>query len=435
LRFDTGRFGSNITELSGGNQQKVLVARALVTDAPIILLDDPTRGVDVATKQDFYRIARQSAERGKLLFWHTTEDSEFLLCDRVLVFAEGGVVAELSGSQITEEAIIAASFQHRTDRAQVQGPRRGLVGLGHWLGQFAPILSLAAVLGVMTWANPNTVTVFGLDLLLMPAVALVLVAVAQMFIVGGSEIDLGAGAFAALISVLAATLLGDQPLWGALAIGAALAAYSSLGALIHARAIPAIVVTLGASFIWLGIGYSIQPTPGGFAPEWLSRLFFWSVPNVPSSVIFITVIGAVGLFLNRTWLGVVLRGFGNNAGAMARSGWSPLRYAVMRYLVAGIFATLAGLALTGMNTASDINSGNSFTLLSVAAVVMGGCALVGGVISPVGAVVGAVTLSLIGALLGMLNVSSDLNAMTQGFLLLGLLALRSLTSLSGEDEP
>ena len=65
------------------------MARALVSEAPIILLDDPTRGVDVAAKRDFYRIVAEVARAGRLVVWHSTEDLEFLECDRVLVFAGG----------------------------------------------------------------------------------------------------------------------------------------------------------------------------------------------------------------------------------------------------------------------------------------------------------------------------------------------------------
>ena len=86
----------------------------------------------------------------------------------------------------------------------------------------------------------------------------------------------------------------------------------------------------------------------------------------------------------------------------------------MRYCVAGAFGLLAGLSLTAINTASDYNAGGAYTLLSVAAVVIGGCSLAGGLISPLGVVAGSVTLSLIGALLGMLNVSPDFNAAVQG---------------------
>ena len=101
---------------------------------------------------------------------------------------------------------------------------------------------------------------------------------------------------------------------------------------------------------------------------------------------------------------------------------------------AGLFILAAGLSLTAINTASDINSGNSYTLLSVAAAVIGGCALFGGRIHPVGVVAGAVTLSLIGALLGLLNVNSDYNAAVQGLLLLVILAFRALVARGREEE-
>src|SRR5262249_28176909 len=152
---------------------------------------------------------------------------------------------------------------------------------------------------------------------------------------------------------------------------------------------PAIVVTLGASFIWLGIGYSVQPTPGGSSPDWLSSLFGWSLASLPTSVILIVGVGLVAVLIDRTPLGVVLRGFGANANAMAKSGWKSVNYALLRYLISGLFAAAAGLSLTAINTASDINSGNSYTLLSVAAVVMGGSSLIGGIISPAGVVAGA----------------------------------------------
>lgn len=405
------------------------MARALVADTPIILLDDPTRGVDIATKQDFYRLCNEVARSGRALVWHTTEDAELLACDRVLVFSGGRIVKELAGDGITEQAIVSASFMHSTDRqaSKVQN-QTAMTGFGRRLVNAAPFIGLAAVLAIMIAINPAVASSFGLDLLLMPALSLVLVTAAQMFIVGGSEIDLGAGAFAGLVSVLSATLLYDQPWLGALALAAAVAAYAGLGGLIQARKIPAIVVTLGASFIWVGIGYALQPTPGGASPEWLSALFNWSLGAVPTSIILIAAVALIVLVIDRLPLGVVLRGFGNNPAAMIRSGWSPTRYALVRYLIAGLFAGAAGLSLTAINTASDINSGNSYTLLSVAAVVMGGCSLLGGIISPVGAVAGAVTLSLIGALLGTLSVSSDYNAATQGLILIALLTLRSLTA-------
>lgn len=424
LKLDPARFDSPILDLSGGNQQKALVARALVGEADTILFDDPTRGVDVGAKEDFYALIGTVARAGRLVIWHSTEDIEFLECDRVLVFAGGRIVRELVGAEITEQAIVDASFagsgtSEREATAGARGPADRLVDL-------APFASLAAVFALMAWVNPLTVSLFGLELLLGPALALVLVALAQMFVVGGSEIDLGVGAFAGLVNVLSATLLLDTPWLGALALVASVLAYGLIGATIQLRRIPAIVVTLGASFIWIGIGYTLQPTPGGASPEWLSAAFAWTLADVPASLVLIGVAALVALAIDRSPLGVVLRGFGNNAPAMTLGGWSPLRYAVLRYMLASLFALAAGLSLTAINTASDINAGGPFTLISVAAVVMGGCALIGGLVSPLGVVAGALTLALVGALLGALGVSTDYNAAVQGCLLLSMLALRAL---------
>jgi ribose transport system ATP-binding protein len=426
LRLDTSRLNSRILELSGGNQQKALVSRAVAAMTPIVLLDDPTRGVDIATKQDFYRLCGELAREGRTLVWHTTEDTELLACDRVLVFVKGQVVRELSGPALSKEAIVAASFSHPipASKPSIASQRFGSESALRLISA-APFIGLALVLAVMIAANPSVASVFGLDLLLMPALSLVLVAEAQMFVVGGSEIDLGVGAFAGLVSVLSATWLYDKLLVGVSAIAAAIAAYAIMGAIIQSRKIPAIVVTLGASFIWLGIGYSIQPTPGGASPDWLTALTNWSVsPFVPTSIILIGAIALIGVMLDRSPLGVVLRGFGSNPTAMVASGWAPVRFAVIRYLIAGAFAAAAGMSLTAINSSSDINSGNSYTLLSIAAVVMGGCALTGGIVAPVGGVLGAVTLALIGALLGALNVNSDFNAAAQGAVLILLLAMR-----------
>ena len=99
-----------ILSLSGGNQQKVLFARALATRAPVVLMDDPMRGVDIGTKQEVYAMIRAEAAQGRSFVWYSTEMEEARLCDRVYVFRNGSIVAEMKGDEITEQAILAASF-------------------------------------------------------------------------------------------------------------------------------------------------------------------------------------------------------------------------------------------------------------------------------------------------------------------------------------
>lgn len=110
IEIRTPNMANRMLSLSGGNQQKVLFARALATRAPVVLMDDPMRGVDVGTKQEVYEIIRQEAAHGRTFVWYSTEMEEVCLCDRVYVFREGAIVAELAGDAVTEENILASSF-------------------------------------------------------------------------------------------------------------------------------------------------------------------------------------------------------------------------------------------------------------------------------------------------------------------------------------
>ena len=422
------RLESPILELSGGNQQKVLMARALMTDCDVILLDDPTRGVDVHIKRDFYRLIREIAGAGKLVVWYSSETIEFTECDYVLLFHNRSVRRALTGNDLSEDAIVNASFSERrvagdSPRSQVTTGRARSAALS-----VLPFFTAALMLTVIGLLNRNAISPLGLDLLMTAAVPLALISFAQLFIIGGSEIDLGIGAFAALINVISATFLVTDPMMGSGFLMLALAGYISFGLLVQARSIPAIVVTLGASFVWLGTGYTLQQTPGGSAPDWLARFAAFSFLNVPASALCLVAASLVAVMLNGSRLGVVLRGFGARPQCMIESGWSPFSAAVKRYAIAGCFGLAAGLAMTAINTASDINAGSSYTLLSIAAVVIGGSALTGGRITPLGTLFGAISLSLVGSLLGLLDVSTDYNALVQGGLLVAMLWLRSILS-------
>ena len=108
---------NGILSLSGGNQQKVLFARALASTAPLVLMDDPMRGVDVGTKRDVYAMIRAEAANGRTFLWYSTETEEVCQCDRGFVFRNGAVSAELTGAGITEDRILEASFEMADDMA------------------------------------------------------------------------------------------------------------------------------------------------------------------------------------------------------------------------------------------------------------------------------------------------------------------------------
>lgn len=107
----TDDLANNVLSLSGGNQQKVLFARALASRAPVVVMDDPMRGVDLGTKQAVYAMIRAEAAKGRTFLWYSTETDEVCQCDRVFVFRNGQISAELTGENITEEEILRTSFE------------------------------------------------------------------------------------------------------------------------------------------------------------------------------------------------------------------------------------------------------------------------------------------------------------------------------------
>ena len=97
--------------LSGGNQQKVVIAKWLMNAPQIILLNDPTRGIDVGTKQEIYRLLRKLADDGAAILLYSTDYAELIgCCDRVLVLYDGAVRTELAGDAITEHALVASAL-------------------------------------------------------------------------------------------------------------------------------------------------------------------------------------------------------------------------------------------------------------------------------------------------------------------------------------
>ena len=104
--------------LSGGNQQKVVIAKWLMTEPRIILLNDPTRGIDVGTKQEMYQLLRRLADAGAAILFYSTDYDELIgCCDRVLVLYDGAIRRELVGSEITEWALIASALNITSSEA------------------------------------------------------------------------------------------------------------------------------------------------------------------------------------------------------------------------------------------------------------------------------------------------------------------------------
>jgi ribose transport system ATP-binding protein len=110
LAIKTSSIEAPVQFLSGGNQQKVAIAKWLMTDAMVYLLSDPTRGIDVGAKLEIYQLMRELTAAGKGVLFFSTDLPEIVgLCDRALVMYEGSIVRELSGSELTDSNLIEAA--------------------------------------------------------------------------------------------------------------------------------------------------------------------------------------------------------------------------------------------------------------------------------------------------------------------------------------
>jgi erythritol transport system ATP-binding protein len=107
------RIDDSVTSLSGGNQQKVVVAKALMTGPKVLLMDDPMRGVDIGAKAEIYRIMKRLASQGLAIVFTSSDLVEVLgMADRILVMARGRITGEFPRERATSQALVAASNPH-----------------------------------------------------------------------------------------------------------------------------------------------------------------------------------------------------------------------------------------------------------------------------------------------------------------------------------
>lgn len=301
--------------------------------------------------------------------------------------------------------------------------------------QIVPALSLAVLLAAVFYLQPRAMSYTGLNLLFNLAVPIALATIAQMMIIAVNDLDLSIGTFVSFAACVAATWLQTDPLIGIAMLGGAILVYAGLGVVIYLRDLPSIVVTLGMSFVWGGLAVLILPAPGGTAPEWARYLMTSKPPLVPMAIIASLIIAVIAHFIvMRTTFGVLVRGVGGNARSVERAGWSVLLIRAGAYAFAAFLAILAGILLVGLTTSADANIALRYTLLSIAGVILGGGEFVGGRVSPVGAVIGALTLTLAGSFLSFLRISPDWQIGAQGAILIIVLGLRLLLNRAEKRE-
>ena len=288
-----------------------------------------------------------------------------------------------------------------------------------------PVMALSVLVISVFAMRPNVMSYNGLHLLFKLGIPIALATLAQMVIMSVNDLDLSMGSFISFVACVTATWLVDAPLIGALMLLGSILTYAALGMVIAWRALPSIVVTLGMSFVWAGLAVLVLPTPGGTAPAWVTSVMSVRPALMPMGIAGSIIIAVLAhLLIMRSSFGVLIRGVGGNQRSVERAGWSIIAARAGAYALAATFAVAAGITLVGLATSADANIALRYTLLSIAGVILGGGEFTGGRISPIGAVIGALTLTLAGSFLSFLRISPDWQIGAQGAILIIVLGLR-----------
>ncbi len=292
------------------------------------------------------------------------------------------------------------------------------------------VIALLALIGLVMWAaslNSNVLSYLGLSLLLQSSIVLVFAACSAAFVILVGDIDLGIGNFIGLANVVVAVYLTSNPVLGILLIVGLIAGYGVLGLIIEVAQIPSIVATLGAAFIWFGLAQLVLPQPGGSAPDCLTAIIQSKPPLFPMPI-WIAILTAIvfHLLLFHTRTGLKLRALGSNHENLVRSGSSAVRLKVIAYATAGFLGVLAGLALTGVTGGGNATGTAQYTLLAIGGVILGGGEFSGGRVSIIGAVLGALSLAMIGSVVSLIGLSSVWQSAVVGVVLIVIVALRRI---------
>jgi ribose transport system permease protein len=243
---------------------------------------------------------------------------------------------------------------------------------------------------------------FDLQALAIDALPLCFAAMAQAVIVISGGIDLSIGSLMAVVNVLSAREMVDMSFRQAIAFSVLLVALTALasgltGLVIVLTRVPDIVVTLGMLFVWQGVALWIMEIPGGGVPLNYSDLAVGDVGTTGIPNALVVVFAALLLvWVPLRWLrpGLALYAIGSNRNSAYLSGINVARTRIGAYMLGGVFTGLAGLALSASSGIGDPNSGATYTLNSVAAVVLGGVSLLGGVGGLIGVIAAAYVLTL-----------------------------------------
>ena len=396
-----------VAALSGGNQQKVVISRALLSDPVMLLADEPTQGVDVGARAEIYGILREASSRGVPVVIASSDAKELEgLCDEVLVMSRGHVVATLRGEDITEERIVHAAVSSRTEAVSVpkELKQEKLRGVRRFVrGDYAPSALVALIIVllsvVLTARNGAYLSNFNVANLLTAATALGFIAMGQNIALLTGGIDLSVGPLSGFLVVVASFFLDEGKAVPTMVVGVVLMIAVAVvsggvaGSLIRFAHFTPIAATLALYIAFGGLALFLRPEQGGYISQSLQDLVNSTVGPVPLAFVVVVALTVfLELMLRRSRWGWRLRAVGSEEGAARSIGINVNRTVIAGYIATALCVFLGAFMLMGQYGIGDPAQGSTYTLSSITAVVLGGTSLLGGRGTFVGPLLGAILL-------------------------------------------
>lgn len=428
-----------IASLSGGNQQKVLIAGVMEANPSVVLIDEPTQGVDIGARVAIYQIIRKAAAQGTCFIIVSSDAFELAgLCDRILVMSRGSIASELSSDQISEAAIIhqvltSTGSRRRKDLNEGWLHRIGQKLSGHW----APVV-IAAALTVILGAFVGASNEFYLSernlggmLLLVSALALVGYGQQLLMLIGG--LDLSVGPLMGMTVVILSFFYpaGASAMQIVLGIGIVLLVAALVGtinwALVEPIGMHPMVATLATFMGVQAISLMLRPTPDGMIDFKILDVINTKIGFLPLATL-VVLIAAITLevMLFRSLFGIKLRGMGSNSESARVAGVNQRGMRLVAYVGCSLLAACAGMIMAGQVGVGDALSGNEYTLASIAVVVVGGASLFGARGSFMGVFVAALLITQVNTVTTFLNVSDAYRSILLGLMIILAVAAYSI---------
>jgi ribose transport system ATP-binding protein len=401
LSIKTSRLDAQIQNLSGGNQQKAMIARCLMDQPAVLLADEPSQGVDAGARFEIYNILRAAAASGRGVIIASADAMELEgLCDRVLIFSRGSVVAELTGQEVVERRITEAALTSTTLRARGGAAQRPKPLRGFLEGDYAPsVVLLAAILAlgvVASIISPYYLTSRNFSNMLTLLTATTFIALGQLVILLAGGIDLSVGPLTGLVVVVASFFINEDVSAGSITLGFVLsllvaAAVGATNSFLTRKAnITPVIATLTTYMGLQGVSLLLRPIPGGLLNSDVTAAIGSQIGFVPAA--FVACVLFVLLLeygLRRSRWGLTLRAVGSNEANARRVGVDVGLTFFGAFLLCSSLTYLGGVMLMAQIGVGDPTAGVNYTLASITAVVLGGASLYGGRGSFVGALLGA----------------------------------------------